>query len=113
MRKYALATLAIACTALLLTQILGLHLHVEGAGQPGGSHAVHPQHEQHGDEVDGSKLELGNVWSKVLPLFLLFSLLSIPAAPHSVIRLFAARQSRLRRAPLRWRPPLRAPPNLA
>lgn len=115
MRKHALATLTIAFTALLLTQSLGLHLHVQGMDQPGGAHVAHIQHDDHDhqNEVDGSKLELGNVWSKILPLILLSLLLAIPCVPRTTIRLFSARPSRPDRPPLRWRPPLRAPPILA
>lgn len=121
MRKHALATLTIAFTALLLTQSLGLHLHVQGMDQPGGAHVAHIQHHDHDhghghdhqNEVDGSKLELGNVWSKILPLILPSLLLAIPCTPRTAIRLFSARPSRPDRPPLRWRPPLRAPPILA
>lgn len=114
MRKTATRVLALACIALLAVQTMGLHLHVDAAGNGQGLHGTHPHHghSDHGHDLDldGSKLELGNVWSKTVapPITVPFAL-EVPVADRAGSWPILSKPD-IPESPRRWRPPLRAPP---
>jgi hypothetical protein len=103
----------VALTAMLALQISGAHLH---SGDPDGTahamhvHDVHNDHHDHADDNGVSLLQLILLWSKLaaaLPAVLAGMLVTLwawfAAAPEPP-------QANLAAGPLRWRPPLRAPP---
>lgn len=104
---------AIALIAMLGLQISGAHLHSGDAD--GGAHAMHVHdahndHHDHADDSGVSLLQLILLWSKLaatLPAIWAVALLAfwvwLPASADH-------RQPAMATGPLRWRPPLRAPP---
>ncbi len=108
------------CLSLLTMQMSGLHLHVSADSERAALHGTHlhdadPDGHGHGHdaETDVSPFDTGAAWSKLIPFLvtLIFVLLTIvsagkPVWPPRVERLSTRRRSR-------WRPPLRAPPQLS
>ncbi|MEE4185693.1 MAG: hypothetical protein V2J12_07995 [Gammaproteobacteria bacterium] len=103
----------VALIAMLALQISGAHLH--SADPDGGAHAmhvhdVHNDHHDHADDSGVSLLQLILLWSKLVA--------ALPAAVAGILITlwvwFAAvaepPRPPLAAGPLRWRPPLRAPP---
>lgn len=124
--------LGLACTALLVSQLSGLHMHVDAdgyVGQPEGTHvhdtAAHrhdgspgvahaddpsPGHSEHEDSRDVPVVDPGAGFSKVLIVFPWVALgLVVVMARGSKLRA-ATRIARPSSRRERWRPPLRAPP---
>ena len=115
MRLAPLSIVAFAGVAMLLMQMSGLHLH---AGEPSGDVGVHGTHlhevvadgDDHSKAVDVALVDLGIVWSKIMPALMA----TLPTALAIVWVLHALWLPPTTLIPLRrrsrWRPPLRAPP---
>jgi hypothetical protein len=111
----SLSLVLLAGVALLSMQMAGIHLH---AGEPSGDVGAHGAHmhnvetdgHDHSNAVDVTVVDLGTVWSKLMPVLLTAfpTILAIVWLLHTLwpppIALIPLR----RRS--RWRPPLRAPP---
>ncbi len=120
MRPAPLLLIAIMCLSLLIMQMSGLHLH---AGADGESAALHGTHvhdtdpgahgHSHDAETDVSPFEQGTGWFKLIPFLvtLIFVLLSLIRTSRMVWPPRVERLSIRHRS--RWRPPLRAPPQLS
>jgi len=101
--------------AMLSMQLAGLHLH---AGEPGADVGVHGTHlhevdadgHDHSKAVDVTLVDLGIVWSKLMPVLLTAfpTILAVVWTLHTLWPPPAPLTSLRRRS--RWRPPLRAPP---
>ena len=121
MRLVPALLIGILCLSLLAMQMSGLHLHVSADSQGGALHGTHLHDADtdgrhghgHDADTDVSRFEAGTTWSKLIPFLvtLLFVLLIVTLAsktvwPPLIERLYTRRRSR-------WRPPLRAPPQLS
>lgn len=115
MKFGSLSLAALASVAMLCMQMSGLHLHAGTSSNDAGLHAAHmhdvdPDEHDHSADIDVSLIDLGFVWSKILPVLLavLPTILAIVWIlhvlwPSPILVPF-------QRWRLRWRPPLRAPP---
>lgn len=110
-----LLLVALAGGAMLSMQMAGLHLHAGESGVDVGVHGAH-LHEvdadghDHSAAVDVTLVDLGIVWSKLMPVLLTV----FPSILAIVWILQTLWPPPVRILPLRrrshWRPPLRAPP---
>lgn len=100
---------------MLFLQMSGLHVHADAHDEASGLHGTHVHDldsdgHDHSADVDVSVLDLGIVWSKLMPVLLLTTavILAIAWTRQTVwpppIRVPSLRQRS------GWRPPLRAPP---
>jgi hypothetical protein len=135
MRLARSSLLILTCLGLLVSQLSGLHMHVDMEGYAGAPHATHvhetdlpvpdlqlggndgdvdhhhPSDPGHEGERDISIMELGGAGvSKVLIFFAWFCLvlLVIPKRDGRIPLPATTPRTKTRRE--RWRPPLRAPP---
>jgi hypothetical protein len=115
MRRFTVLLLVLCCSALLLLQMVGLHLHAGTNQDAPGLHAEHihgadPDGEDHSSDVDVSLVHLVAVWAKLgVPLFGMTLLALVPALLSWWIRPDLRKRS-LPATAGHWRPPLRAPP---
>lgn len=115
MKSVSISIVAVAVLALLMMQFSGLHLHASNLDDSAALHGSHVHDVEsdghdHTADVDVSIIDLGIVWSKIMPVLMailptalgivwvLHTLLSAPTTPFPICR----RTNR--------RPPLRAPP---
>jgi hypothetical protein len=105
----------LGCVALLMTQMVGLHLHASMQPDQDGLHASHihgadPDGDDHSSDVDVSVVEFGALWAKLAPMMIGSFMLSLPEAT-TVHQILPVSESSLpSSAASHWRPPLRAPP---
>src|SRR5262245_41512195 len=112
MHRTTAAWLFIACVALIGTQLIGAHAHMDAHGFDGTVQTTHDHHHDDGDDhdVDVDVVDPGISAAKVV--FLLFAVslaFFLPAPARGQVRFEYNIRLPLRRR-LRWRPPLRAPP---
>ena len=100
---------------MLCLQMSGLHVHANAHDEASGLHGAHlhdldSDGHDHSADVDVSLLDLGIVWSKLMPVLLLAIAIILPVVwTLQTIWPPPLRMPSLRRRS-RWRPPLRAPP---
>jgi len=120
MRPAPVLLIGIMCLSLLAMQMSGLHLHVSANSQGGALHGTHfhdadpgGHGHRHDAETDVSPFEQGPAWFKMIPslVAMVFALLTINWTSNTVWPPRVERLSTRRRS--RWRPPLRAPPQLS
>jgi hypothetical protein len=106
----------LTCVTILVTQMVGLHLHASVQPSDDGLHAVHihgadPDGHDHAADVDVTVVEYGAIWAKLVPI--LFGWLVLMAVPILALGLDRPLIDRFlpTGTALRWRPPLRAPPS--
>lgn len=116
MRRFKGPILLLSCAALLLLQMVGLHLHSSPAASGSTLHAEHvhgadPDGHDHSADVDVAVVEYGILWAKLAPLQLYLPLFFLPFLLICWLGTVGVRVSAARRTPTGWRPPLRAPPS--
>ena len=118
MRRFAGLILLLSTVALLVFQSAGLHLHANPHTDGMQLHTEHvhdadPDGHDHSTDVDVTIFELGIVWAKLAFLLPVFGLALLMPPVRCWILRYSVRSSPSRRGHLRWRPPLRAPPQPA
>lgn len=115
MRDWSPYLVAFAGIALVSFQMSGLHMHAGTQSDDATIHGAHihsadPDGHDHSADIDVFLLDLGIVWSKLMPFLVALS----PTALAIIWIFHSLRPTAVKTFPLRrrshWRPPLRAPP---
>lgn len=114
MRLAPLFIVAITGIAMLSVQMSGLHMHASVDDEASRLHGTHvhdigSDSHDHSADVDVSVLDLGIVWSKLMPMLLAIAVVLAVVWTRQTEWPLPIRILSLRRQ-FRWRPPLRAPP---